>query len=137
MARRMFTSSFIGLLINVATLIGMLLLIIPGVIVHARWFIAIPIYVIEQVPVKVALFRSKEMTTGRLLCVTLVAFATQPLSITLYRSLLPGFGDRFDLFGLLPPTQPIEAAGGLILSALFYSIGMVGTYAAYNELKRV
>jgi hypothetical protein len=53
------------LLTGAATLIGLLLLIVPGVILLARWSIAVPILLGEHATVGAAMRQSWERTTGR------------------------------------------------------------------------
>ena len=50
---------------TVGILLGLLLLVVPGLILFARWALIVPLIVLERAPWRVALGRSNELVRGR------------------------------------------------------------------------
>ena len=50
---------------TVAILLGLLVLVVPGLILFARWALIVPLIVLERAPWRVALAQSNELVRGR------------------------------------------------------------------------
>lgn len=100
----------LGLVANLAILIGMVLLIVPGLILAVRWFVAVPALIGEDLGVFAALGASWEETKGRfwpILGAILVIFV--PLVIAV------GLGAAF-----------VAAIGGSVVFAAFINVAVYG-----------
>lgn len=65
--RRFLAILGMGILSGVAILLGLILLVVPGIILLVRWFIAVPVLVGEEAGVIESLQRSWAETSGRFL----------------------------------------------------------------------
>lgn len=110
----------IGFLSGLGILLGCLLLIVPGLILWARWFVGIPAGVLEDRQVASALGRSADLTKGQRgailllivigLLVLLAAVAVLSLLGVLLKPMLPDP----DLFGNLVVTPLVTMLGGVL-----------------------
>jgi hypothetical protein len=62
--RRFLPSLWAGLLAWLAIMGGMILLVIPGIVIMCMMFVVTPVAVIERLPARAAMQRSRELTKG-------------------------------------------------------------------------
>jgi hypothetical protein len=114
------------LLLSIGVGIGFLLLVVPGLILLARWSLVVPLVVIEGRGVRSALSRSAELVrgqTGRVLVIVLVATLVSGVANTAITSafgFLPAFWAAWiggTVAGAV--TVPFEAH---VLTVLYYKL---------------
>ncbi|UCI06026.1 hypothetical protein [Mesorhizobium sp. B1-1-8] len=118
----------ISFLLALGVLFGFVLLVVPGLLLLARWFVAIPVLIQERRGVLGSLARSRDLTAGSrwpVVAVWLVVFlATLAINLSLKR-LLFAFGSPSGFFV------------STILAAAEFVVGSVVPAVSYVELRRV
>lgn len=132
---RLFLPMFgIGLVAGIGTLLGLVLLVVPGLILATGWSVAGPARVVEGPGVSKALQRSWDLTRGNRLRVfalfLLVWGAVLLVAVAAGVALgLAGF------FGETPTAADVIAEG--LVSGLVTAFPSVATAVAYLELRRL
>lgn len=116
----------IAILVGIGTVLGFMLLIVPGVILWLRWSVSIPVQVNEKLGVMGSMSRSAELTTGSrwalfglYIILIIIVIAIQfllGLSVTLLTSLFGAYG-ALALLGLVSTIATIALS---IVAAVAY-----------------
>jgi len=114
-----------AIVIGFGVMIGLLLLIIPGIILYLMWMIAVPVMVVEDRGVFESLSRSAELTKGSRLWLFLLIIVFLVFSVIIA---IP-----FGLLSVLGSTlTPVVNA---LVSALNAAIGAAGIASVYIDLR--
>jgi len=119
-----FTTSFLG---GLATLVGLALLVVPGLVVFAMIFVAVPVAVVERPGASASLSRSAHLTKGHrwhLFCVAVVLFLLVGVVAGVAQTLLA-----------LGAAGHAGALFGEVVGALAGSIPAVASAVAYHDLR--
>ena len=108
------------------TLLGVLLLIVPGFILYTMWFVGLPVCVVERRGPWKSLRRSRELTKGhrwKLLGLTLLL-------------IIPSFASLAIGFGLTAVASPIAGLiGKFIWSAIWAAFAATVVAVTYHDLR--
>ena len=125
----------ISIIVGFATIVGLLLVVIPGVIIFLMFWIVVPVAVIERPGLGKSLSRSRELTKGsrwRIISIVLI--------IIVLGALTGGIGGYF--VGLVqgPAGGAVQGVAGVavvnfLVSALLTGFGAVVTAVGYNALR--
>lgn len=124
----------VGLLTGVGVLLGLVLLVVPGLIWGAMWSVAAPAYVAERHGASSALSWSRELTQGhrwKALAVLVIYWVTTLLIIALVSALLGGVMGLFSAGDAA--TLPAEVIAAVIMGLVNGPIFAV----LYTELRRL
>ncbi len=122
----------LGIVSGLGIVLGMILLIVPGVILYLMWIVAVPVLVEERPGIFASLRRSAELTRGSkgrifllLVLFIIVWFVISTVIVS--------------LFGLNPPAPGLTlmALGEALGSTLTALVGAVMIASLYAELKQV
>lgn len=124
------TTSFFGavIMIGIASGLGLLVLIVPGVYLYARWALAVPVILGEGEKMSEAMKISSERTSGHIV----------PIAITLVIANLPWVAVLPVMFYLYPEVGTIPLQLSTLTSAGIYSAYLASWYcmvAAYDLLR--
>lgn len=122
----------IALLVSLGAMLGMLLLIIPGIILYLRWAVAIPVQVNEKRGVRASMSRSAELTKGSrwallglFVIFIIIAFVVQWI-VGMLTALMMGS------LGLIP-----ALAIGALVSTVWSIMGAILLAVSYVELRLI
>jgi uncharacterized membrane protein len=118
----------IAILISIGTMLGVVLLVVPGIILAIMWAVAVPAHVVENVGITRSLGRSRELTKGarwKLFWLFLV-FAVVAVLVTMVATVPMSF---------LAGSPLIFALFNVVVTMLISVIGAVGASAIYYELR--
>lgn len=132
--RQLLTLVVLAVVVAVGTVVGLALLVVPGVLLYLAWFVAAPALVLEKASPAVALRRSMTLTQGawgRLFGLS-AALLAMTLAVTLLVSVL-----------VAPLVQQASAVTALVVSDVvgallaMLTVGWTGTAAAvaYVDLR--
>jgi hypothetical protein len=120
-----------------ATLLGLVLLVVPGLMIATAWLVSIPVAVVERIGVRAALERSASLTRGYRWQV----FAFVAIMVLIRIWIGVSFDDSETPFDALPMFETIAAAvqalirdGLEIIATLAFALVVGSTYC---ELRRV
>jgi hypothetical protein len=127
---RLWVVLVVSLEYGLVVLVGVALLVVPGVIAMCALFVAVPAVVVEPLGATAALARSRALTKGSrwsILAVVLVVFvfsnlvvAASPSVVSLAASALP---------------RPLPALLGAVITALAATLGNTAPAVAYHDLR--
>jgi len=126
----------VAILVTLGTMIGMFLLIVPGVILFLMWSVATPAVVVDQRGVIHALRRSAELTKGArwkifaLFLVVLVAYWLLATAFAMF-----GLGDPALAEGA-PSLSPTQLIGTAILGTIVNAVWGTLQPSLYVELRQ-
>ncbi len=131
----------LGLVLGLATLIGLLLCTLPGVWVLMRTALSVPAAVAEDLEITPAVVRSYELTRGSWVRVLLVYALEMALGYTAVAIFAYPFGFAATAVGVETPTgtllEVLSVAGAAIAGASVGSIGAIAlTLIYYDERVR-
>ena len=116
----------VSILVSLGIFVGLILFIIPGIILAARWAVALPACVVENIGPLAAMRRSAELTRGHRWKIVIFAFAI------------------IGVFAALRVVEAPEGLGQLILTAISVIVnGIVTAYfnvvaaVIYHDLRTV
>lgn len=135
-ARMMIPVVLLTLLVSVSGLVGSLL-IAPGLMLVMRWFVAVPVRVIEGPGFRSVLSRSAALTKGyrwKLLALSVAYYALVTVLTYLSGFLVKLFDGQATWIGGLNPGAYLTT---MILAVIANSIHMAGSATVYGELRRV
>jgi hypothetical protein len=126
----------LSILFGIALVVGLVLLVVPGVLMFLAWAVIVPVLVVEKTGVFGAFGRSAELTRGHrwailglVIVVGLISmilgFATLPFQSALAQ---PGAG-----FAAMAPAMLIQG----IVNVISTTIGATGTASVYYELRSI
>jgi len=135
-ARMMIPVVLLTLLIALGGLVGSLL-IAPGLMLVMRWFVAVPVRVIEGPGFRHVLSRSAALTRGhrwKLLALWVAYYALVAVLTYLSGFLVKALAGQGAWMGGLNPGAYLTA---MILAVVTNSVNMAGTATVYSELRRI
>ena len=135
-ARMMIPALLLTLLVSLSGLVGSLL-IAPGLMLVMRWFVAVPVRVIEGPGFRHVLSRSAVLTKGyrwRLLALWVAYYALVTVLSFLSGVLVKAFAGQGAWMGGFNPGAYLTT---MIFAVITNSIHMAGTATVYGELRRV
>lgn len=115
----------VGLLYSIGVMLGMLLIIVPGIILMVMWYVSVPVCVVEKTGAIASLSRSRQLTEGyrwKILALGLIIVAISFLS-----NLVPELGalmaGPFGLLGLTLITQAaVQAFFGVVVAVTYHDL---------------
>jgi uncharacterized membrane protein len=119
-----------GLIVAIASTIGLLLFIVPGVFLLTIWAVVAPVVVLERAGVFPALERSRNLVRGhgwQVLGVVVVILLLRFILTGIVRGIATGISDSFAGY----------AFGDLIVSVLVGPLSALAAAIMYFELKRL
>jgi hypothetical protein len=128
----------VGLLYGLAVVLGLFLLIVPGLIVAVTWSAAVPALIAERVGILDTFGRSAELTRGNRWRIfgLFVVYALVFLVITMVVALVAGVAS-FVAGAWAAGHNPVELVTSVISNVLSGLIGATGAAVLYTELRRV
>ncbi len=133
--RRHFPKFFgIGFITNFVVIVGLLLLIVPGVIFWLKWMVARPAHVAEQLSIAESLERSSKLTQGQRLRLLGVAVATGLMVAVAIVAIGLAFGGIGFLVG---GEAPFEVIGAPLIQILIPAVFSFMAASAYADLRLV
>jgi hypothetical protein len=126
----------VGLVLWVATFVGLVLLVVPGIMLMVAGSVAIPAAVVEKPGVLGAIRRSFRLTRGRRW--PLFAAWLAILAIVWVLGAVVQVGGTVLSALLVPPQMRLAAfmAGSQLGNVFFSAIPLIGIAVAYHELRR-
>lgn len=125
--------SVASMIVFVATGVGMVALIVPGVMIACAWFVWAPVIVVERPGIARTLERSQKLTQGnRLLIAALVIAYTTVVTAIAYATSGSGLEATADV-----RTGPVQIAIDAVFTAVSQSVSIVGVTVVYAELRRI
>ena len=122
----------VTLLTSLGLMLGYLLFVVPGVMLHCAWAVAVPALVAEPAGVMAALGRSRRLTAGHRWPIFGLALL---YGIAVLFALGLGFGLLLAGLGTGGPGSVVSMLLRAILSAAIVLAGYVGVTALYIELR--
>jgi hypothetical protein len=138
--RYFFFLFLVAVLTGIGVVLGLILLVIPGIYLAVRWMVAAPALVAEGLGPTSAMGRSGELIRGHwwwsfALVLLYFVFA---VAVEAALSFVAGFGNvAADYLVDLSPWSLAYAGGAAIASSLTTMLSAVGTAALYFELRQV
>ena len=112
-----------GVLASIATTIGLILLIVPGLVLLTWWAVLAPVIVIERRPALEAFGRSRDLVRGNgwtVFAIVVVVFLLQGLGSILLASVLSGLDDQVGAALAALISGALIAPVSAIVAALLY-----------------
>ncbi len=123
----------IGVIFGVGFILGLILLVVPGLILATVWLLAVPAAVVERTTISSAFTRSRDLTRGSRWRI----FALMVLMAILGYVIRAVFGSIFGGAMSLAALNPLALVGVMIAAVLNGVIGAVGVAVLYTELRRL
>jgi hypothetical protein len=117
------------------TVLGSLLLLIPGLMLIARWSVAGPTLMVEQVGVFESMGRSAELTRGRRWPVFGLLFAYALVVVVIELFVWAVTGASTGSFGADTNSGPLATIGDFLVTAVTQPLSAAGATAIYLELR--
>jgi len=137
----------VSILVALLTMIGYVMLIIPGIIISMALAVAIPVVVAEEKGILAALERSAELTKGNrwgvfgvMFVVGILSALLEFISGLLQDSLISVFGEysfAADITVFLVQTAVAVALGGAVAASLFVQLRKCKEGASIDEITEV
>ena len=131
----------IGVLSGIGVLLGLLLLVVPGIFVAVRWAVAAPIAVVEREGPTAALGRSAELTEGHRWAIfglfLLFLVLAYVVEIVISVAFLAIGGANAGYLAAQGALGLAYAATSAVVGALTSLLSAVGTTSLYFELRHV
>lgn len=126
----------LSLLFGFALVIGIVLLVVPGVLMFLAWAVIVPVLVVENTGVFGAFGRSSELTKGHRWAILGLAVVVWLISFVLQLVIMP-FQSALTLAGGgLFAVTPLLAVTGIV-NVITTTIVAVGTASVYYELRSI
>ncbi len=128
----------LGIVVGLATVLGMILLLVPGIIIALMWCVVGPVAVAEGAGVGKSLDRSRDLTRNHR-WVILGMWAIYGLASMVFGAVIAGVGGGFaGALSRAPMATPlISIVLTPVLQAIFSIIGSAGIAAIYVELRTI
>lgn len=126
----------VTLLVGLGVGLGMLLLLVPGLILLVRWYVAVAVRVVEPVSVMEAMRRSADLTEGRrweifgaIIILFVIMFVLQSIFMV-FNIMLVGAGSGFNPDPAAGGASLLPTIIGFVLMTIGQVIGMLVTVVA-------
>lgn len=136
--RYFFPLFIVALLTSIGVLLGMILLIVPGIYLAVRWLVATPALVAEDIGPTAALGRSADLTEGRrwiVFALALLYFIFAIVVEGVFTVAAGALGVSTEFVGSLDAVTVTISAVGSVVGSLTSMVSAVGTAALYFELR--
>jgi hypothetical protein len=127
--------AILGILIYLGLVVGLLLIIIPGIILGVMWSVATPALVVENVGPVAALGRSRALTKGYRWAIFGLVVVAVLISFALSMAIF-GFNFAAMSAASASPTSP-QIIGNVLVTCLTSIIYSCGCAAIYSELRMI
>jgi hypothetical protein len=139
--RYFFPLLIVAIFVGIGTMLGFLLLVVPGIILAVRWAVTAPVVVLEQAGPTNSMGRSAELSEGHrwaifgLLLIYIVFAYTAQILLGVVMAAF-GMGDA-SLMTTMDGLGLAFLIASAAVSAIISLVSTVGTAALYFELRRV
>jgi hypothetical protein len=128
----------VGIVVGLATMAGLIALIVPGIIIGCMLYVAVPAAVIEKPGLGGALKRSQELTGGYKVQIfglfVIIALIQIALGFALQKTMVPDVSTVTDLEAFLQKIKTYLLAAA-ILNVIVGSLGAVLQGVVYHDLR--
>ncbi len=125
------------ILASLGVILGMVLLIVPGVLLALRWFVVVPARAVEGGGVFNAFSRSAALTKGSRGALFGFYAVLVVLLLVLSGVLILGSGGLTQYATLTAARDPLVLISQIVLNALFAAVSGTAAAVAYMELRRL
>jgi hypothetical protein len=130
----------VSIVVGVLTMLGMILLIVPGIMVFCACYVAVPACVVERQGVFASLSRSGFLTKGhrwRIFGIAIVLVIASAVVQAIAEAVLGAMGLYIAVFGPLVLTSVVSAFGAVVNGVVYYQLRVAKEGVDIEEIARV